>query len=82
MGRRHAGAFRRYPRRNARPPGMDACRRMYLSQPLFSAVHQYLLLASTFALIFALGVASTAVFSYRLMGGLMVGVGMLMAAVR
>lgn len=64
----------------------------------WSANHQYLLLASTFALIFALGVASTAIFSHRLrtvlqrptrlrivnrlMGSLLVGMGALMAAVR
>jgi homoserine/homoserine lactone efflux protein len=64
----------------------------------WSANHQYLLLASTFALIFALGVASTAIFSHRLhtvlqrptrlrvvnrlMGSSLVGMGTLMAAVR
>ncbi|MEM5294318.1 LysE family translocator [Burkholderia sp. JPY481] len=64
----------------------------------WSANHQYLLLASTFALMFALGVASTAIFSHRLrtvlqrpsrlrvvnrlMGSLLVGMGALMAAVR
>ncbi|MBB5398642.1 threonine/homoserine/homoserine lactone efflux protein [Paraburkholderia sp. JPY162] len=64
----------------------------------WSANHQYFLLASTFALMFALGVASTAIFSHRLrtvlqrparlrvvnrlMGSLLVGMGALMAAVR
>jgi len=64
----------------------------------WSANQQYLLLAATFALVFALGVASTAVFSHRLravlqrpkrlravnrlMGSLLVGMGALMAAVR
>ena len=64
----------------------------------WSANQQYLLLAATFALVFALGVASTAIFSHRLrtvlqrpkglrvvnrlMGSLLVGMGALMAAVR
>jgi threonine/homoserine/homoserine lactone efflux protein len=64
----------------------------------WSANQQYLLLAATFALVFALGVASTAVFSHRLrsvlqrpkrlravnrlMGSLLVGMGAVMAAVR
>ncbi|OLL28036.1 lysine transporter LysE [Burkholderia sp. SRS-W-2-2016] len=64
----------------------------------WSANQQYLLLASTFAVVFALGVASTAIFSHRLrtvlqrparlravnrlMGTLLVGMGALMAAVR
>jgi homoserine/homoserine lactone efflux protein len=64
----------------------------------WSANQQYLLLAATFVLVFACGVASTAVFSHklravlqrptrlravnRLMGSLLVGMGALMAAVR
>jgi threonine/homoserine/homoserine lactone efflux protein len=64
----------------------------------WSANQQYLLLAATFAPVFALGVASTAIFSHRLrtvlqrpkrlrfvnrmMGSLLVGMGALMAAVR
>lgn len=64
----------------------------------WSANQQYLLLAATFAFVFALGVASTAVFSHRLrtvlqrprrlravnrlMGSLLVGMGALMAAMR
>ncbi|MGF6571894.1 Threonine/homoserine/homoserine lactone efflux protein [Paraburkholderia fungorum] len=64
----------------------------------WSANQQYLLLAATFAVVFALGVASTAIFSHRLrtvlqrptrmravnrlMGTLLVGMGAVMAAVR
>jgi homoserine/homoserine lactone efflux protein len=64
----------------------------------WSANQQYLLLSATFAVVFAMGVASTAVFSHRLravlqrptqmravnrlMGSLLVGMGALMAAVR
>jgi threonine/homoserine/homoserine lactone efflux protein len=64
----------------------------------WSANQQYLLLAATFALVFALGGACTAIFSHRLrtvlqrpkrlrvvnrlMGGLLVGMSALMAAVR
>ncbi|MGF6812244.1 hypothetical protein OKW30_007436 [Paraburkholderia sp. Clong3] len=64
----------------------------------WSANHQHFLLGSTFALIFALGVASAAIFPHRLrtvlqrptrlrianrlMGSLLVGMGTLMAAVR
>jgi homoserine/homoserine lactone efflux protein len=64
----------------------------------WSANQQYLLLAATFACVFALGVASTAIFSHRLrtvlqrpkrlravnrlMGSVLVGMGALMAAVR
>jgi threonine/homoserine/homoserine lactone efflux protein len=64
----------------------------------WSANQQYMLLAATFAVVFALGVASTAIFSHRLrtvlqrpkrlrvmnrmMGSLLVGMGALMAAVR
>jgi threonine/homoserine/homoserine lactone efflux protein len=64
----------------------------------WSANQQYLLLAATFAVVFALGVASTAIFSHRLrtvlqrpkrlrvmnrmMGSLLAGMGALMAAVR
>ncbi|WP_408230587.1 MULTISPECIES: hypothetical protein [Paraburkholderia] len=64
----------------------------------WSANQQYLLLAATFACVFALGVASIAIFSHclrrvlqtpkrlrvvnRLMGSLLVGMGALMAAVR
>ncbi|CAB3798573.1 LysE family translocator [Paraburkholderia fynbosensis] len=64
----------------------------------WSVNQQYLLLAATFAMVFALGVASTAIFSHRLrtvlqrpkrlrvlnrtMGSLLVGMGALMAAVR
>jgi threonine/homoserine/homoserine lactone efflux protein len=64
----------------------------------WSANQQYLLLAVTFALVFALGVASTAMFSHRLrtvlqrpkrlrvvnrlMGSLLVGMGAMMAVVR
>lgn len=74
----------------------------FISAPSYdshwSANQQYLLLASTFALVFALGVASTAVFSRRLravlqrpkrllavnrlMGRLLVGMGAWTAAVR
>jgi threonine/homoserine/homoserine lactone efflux protein len=64
----------------------------------WSANQQYLLLAATFACVFALGVASTAICSHRLrtvlhrpkrlravnrlMGSVLVGMGALMAAVR
>jgi threonine/homoserine/homoserine lactone efflux protein len=64
----------------------------------WSANQQYLLLAATFACVFALGVASTAIFSHRLrtvlqrpkrlravnrlMGSVLVSMGALMAAVR
>jgi homoserine/homoserine lactone efflux protein len=64
----------------------------------WSANQQYLLLATTFAVVFAVGVASTAIFSHRLrgvlqrparmrvvnrlMGTLLAGMGAVMAAVR
>ncbi|MFM0666605.1 LysE family translocator [Paraburkholderia sediminicola] len=64
----------------------------------WSANQQYVLLAATFAFVFGLGVASTAIFSHRLrtvlqrpkrlravnrlMGSVLVGMGALMAAVR